>query len=99
MESDPGARQITAILTECIYEDGFQLPIYWCQIGANGGLCVIRFTEAGEGKEGLEATALAEHYPHRNITFPLNVLITDSRGKGKYIVFEAPSLRRDVQRN
>jgi len=66
-------------------EAGFAQPLHIAVVGANGAVRVMRFSDTPR-----EADLLAEHHESEGMAFPINIMITDARGRAS-LWFVEPS--------
>jgi uncharacterized protein (DUF302 family) len=77
---------VAAILNEAM-EHGLRPPLYICVIGINGRLEFVRYAVDAE-RDVLDVEVLLKYEPEPDFVLPLNVMITDTTGKGVLVNME-----------
>jgi hypothetical protein len=75
---DPITEMIVDALKK-LQADGWDLPIYFAAIAANGSMICGRFDANDEG--GVETTTIAEHFEDDGLRVPINMMLTNGEGE------------------
>jgi hypothetical protein len=82
------AEAFAEILRTCVEEQDLEPPICVASVAASGGVSVVRLTP---GDEHLEPTMIAAHdEPDGMSRFPINLMVTDSRGTAVLVSLQQP---------
>jgi hypothetical protein len=80
--------QFCGNLLEQLLEQGFQVPIYFVAVGANGSVMAVHYVAEGEH---LGARCVAEYVPQSGLTFPIHMMVLDgSVDHAAHAVIKAP---------
>jgi hypothetical protein len=77
-----------AEIFEKLLEEGFELPMYWVAVSANGSIAGARY-ETSDG-EHLNFVPLVDHSPSGIFQVPVNMMFTDTKGRAARVLFEGP---------
>jgi hypothetical protein len=86
------SEKIAEILRDCL-QRGFCLPLHMCLIGVNGAVLAVRYSVVQtQGEDAnMEVEVLAEHYTEdQGFQYPINMMITDTRGEAALVIIELP---------
>jgi hypothetical protein len=92
-ESMSSATQwLIGAVDRCTNTLGFEYPLYLCMVSANGCITAVRYPEPGVPGEPLAQT----HDETDKVLPPLNLMVTDSQGKGARFSIDRDNLLQIV---
>jgi hypothetical protein len=84
---------ITEMLVDALKRlqaDGWDLPIYFTAIAANGSVLCGRYDANDEG--GVEARMIAEHFEDNGFRMPINMMLSNVKGEAVRLSIQNPDV-------
>jgi hypothetical protein len=92
VKSEEGlAVAVGKFITHCVYEQGFEYPLFLAAVAVNGSCVFHRFET-----QGAAGTDMTSHVEGEAFVLPVNMMLTDRRGEAARMVIEHDGVGRIV---
>jgi hypothetical protein len=83
IKSEKGlAVAVGKFITHCVYQQGFEYPLFLATVSINGSCAFQRFESQGVG------TNITSHIEGKAFVLPVNMMLSDRRGEAARMVIE-----------